>query len=51
MTEDEFRNINLLLRMNLDGDTATIVVDRNFPIFYVDFNFERIHVGVIDLGR
>ena len=50
VTEDELRNVNLLLRVHLDRDTPSIVVDRDCVILDVNVDLDGIHGWVVDLS-
>jgi len=49
VTEDELGNVNLLLRVDLDWNTSTVVEDRDHIVLLVNRHFEAVHGGVIDL--
>ena len=49
MSEDKFRDVDLLRRVHLDGNTASIVVHRDCVVLGVDGDLDSVHVGVVNL--
>lgn len=51
VAEDHFGDVDLFFLMDLDRDASAVVVDGDGGVLDVDFDFEGVHVGVVDLGR
>lgn len=49
VTEDQLGNVNALLRVHLDRNSASVVHDRDGLGGSVDGDLEGVHVGVVDL--
>jgi len=49
VSEDELRNVHVLLLMHLDRDSSSVVVDRDDVGLSIDGDLELVHGGVVDL--
>ena len=51
VSEDELRNVHVLLLMHLNRDSPSVVVDRDDVGLSIDGDLELVHGGVVDLRR